>query len=66
MAAALQEANAGLREQNAELQAENAELTRISAPVIRPLGSGELEAELASAPPGDGGGVGEAGVAEDG
>ena len=41
-------------------------LTRTSAPVIRPLGSGKLEAELASAPPGDGGVGGQAGVAEDG
>ncbi len=33
---------------------------------ISALGSGELEAELASAPPGDGGVGGQAGVAEDG
>ena len=30
------------------------------------LGSGELEAEVAAVPPGDGGVGGEAGVAEDG
>ena len=41
-------------------------LTGISAPVLRPLGSVELESELASAPPGDGGVVGQAGVSEDG
>lgn len=41
-------------------------LTRISAPVLRPSGSGEFEAELASVPPGDGGVNGEVGVAEDG
>ncbi len=33
---------------------------------ISALGSGEFEAELASAPPGDGGAGGEVGVAEDG
>src|ERR1022692_1982446 len=41
-------------------------LTRISAPLPRPLGSDEFEVELASAPPGDGGVGGEAGVAQDG
>ena len=42
------------------------ELTRISAPVLRPLGSGEFEVELASVPPGDGSVGGQVGVAEDG
>ena len=41
-------------------------LARISAPLLRPLGLGKFEAELASVPPGDGGVGGEAGVAEDG
>ena len=41
-------------------------LAWISAPLLRPLGLGEFEVELASVPPGDGGVGGEAGLAEDG